>query len=361
MGGGVSSMIKYIGSKRVLVPAIVSIVEALPGVRTVLDLFSGTARVGHALKRAGYEVTANDHTTYAYTVAQCYVQADAEAVLPEARRVLDELAHVPPRSGWFTETYCRRSRFFHPKNGARIEAMREAIDAWGLTGDTRAVVLTSLMEAADRVDSTVGVQMAYLKQWARRAHNDLELRVPDVLSGPGRAVQMEAVDAARRFPADLVYLDPPYNQHRYLANYHIWETLVRWDQPEVYGVACKRVDCKRYKSPFNSKRRIHRAMRDVVESTNARYLLVSFNNEGYISRAEMEELLSEHGEVLVIARDHDRYVGARIGIYNPDGEKVGQVSHVRNKEYLYLVGDNADALADAAQACQPGVEQRTLF
>jgi adenine-specific DNA-methyltransferase len=345
----------------VLVPAITSIVEALPGVHTVLDLFSGTARVGHALKRAGYEVTANDHTTYAYTLARCYVQADAEAVLPEVCRVLGELAHVPPRSGWFTELYCRRSRFFHPKNGARIEAMREAIDAWGLTGDVRAVVLTALMEAADRVDSTVGVQMAYLKQWAPRAHNDLELRVPEVLPGPGSAVQMEAIDAARRFSADLVYLDPPYNQHRYLANYHVWETLVRWDQPEVYGVACKRMDCKGYKSPFNSKRRIHRAMRDVVAAARARYLLVSFNNEGYISRSEMEELLSEHGEVLVIAREHDRYVGARIGIYNPDGEKVGQVSHVRNKEYLYLVGEDAGALADAAQACQPAVEQRTLF
>jgi len=354
-------VIKYIGSKRVLVPVITSIVGALPGVRTVLDLFSGTSRVGHALKGAGYQVTANDHTAYAYTLARCYVQADAESVLPEARRALEELAHVPPRSGWFTETYCRRSRFFHPRNGARIEAMREAIDAWGLTGDLRAVVLTALMEAADRVDSTVGVQMAYLKQWAPRAHNDLELRVPEVLPGPGRATQMEAVDAAREHPADLVYLDPPYNQHRYLANYHIWETLVRWDQPEVYGVACKRVDCKQYKSPFNSKRSIHRAMRDVVSATSARYLLVSFSNEGYISRQEMEKLLSEQGHVLVIARDHDRYVGARIGIYNPDGDKVGRVSHVRNKEYLYLVGDDPGALANAAKACQPKAQQGTLF
>jgi len=354
-------MIKYIGSKRVLLSAIVAVARALPQVQTVLDLFSGTSRVGHALKQAGYHVTANDHTSYAYTLARCYVQADATAVLPEAQRALEELARVQPRDGWFTETYCRRSRYFHPKNGARIEGMREAIDAWGLEGDLRAVVLTALMEAADRVDSTVGVQMAYLKAWAPRAHNDLELRLPKVLPGPGLATQMEALDAAREHPADLVYLDPPYNQHRYLANYHVWETLVRWDEPEVYGVACKRIDCKDYHSPFNSRREIHQALRDVVEAAQARYLLVSFSNEGYISRQEMEALLAERGHVRVITRDHDRYVGARIGIYNPDGEKVGRVSHVRNKEHLYLVGDDDHALAEAVEACAPKAEQPALF
>jgi len=343
-------VIKYIGSKRVLVPAITALVQALPDVHTVLDLFSGTSRVGHALKRAGCAVTANDHTSYAYTLTRCYVQADADAVLPEASRVLDELARVEPRKGWFTETYCRRSRYFHPKNGARIEAMREAIDTWGLDGDLRSVVLTALMEAADRVDSTVGVQMAYLKAWAPRAHNDLELRVPEVLPGPGLATQLEALDAAKELSADLVYLDPPYNQHRYLANYHVWETLVRWDQPEVYGVACKRIDCKDYHSSFNSKREIHAAMRTVVEAAQARYLLVSFNNEGYVTREEMEALLAERGAVRVLECDYRRYVGAKIGIYNPDGEKVGRVSHLRNLEYLYLVGPDADALDRAILA-----------
>ncbi|MGI6379776.1 MAG: DNA adenine methylase [Anaerolineae bacterium] len=354
-------MIKYIGSKRVLVPAITALVQALPDVHTVLDLLSGTSRVGHALKRAGYAVTANDHTSYAYTLARCYVQADADALLPETLRVLDALARVEPRDGWFTETYCRRSRYFHPKNGARIEAMREAIDAWGLDGDLRAVVLTALMEAADRVDSTVGVQMAYLKAWAPRAHNDLELRVPEVLPGPGLATQLEALDAAKEHSADLVYLDPPYNQHRYLANYHVWETLVRWDQPEVYGVACKRIDCKDYHSSFNSRREIHAAMRTVVEAAQARYLLVSFNNEGYITRREMEILLAEHGHVRVLTRDHDRYVGARIGIYNPDGDKVGKISHVRNKEYLYLVGREESVLDQAIEAVAAPATQPTLF
>jgi len=90
------------------------------------------------------------------------------------------------------------------------------------------IALTSLMEAADRVDSTTGVQMAYLKRWARRSHNRLTLRMPELVDGEGEALRREAEDAAEA-ECDVAYLDPPYNQHSYLGNYHVWETLVRWD------------------------------------------------------------------------------------------------------------------------------------
>ena len=330
-------MIKYIGSKRLLVPHILEVVSGLPAVRTVLDLFSGTARVGHALKRAGYLVTANDHNAYAHTLARCYVQADRERVLVEVERVLEELRAITPRAGWFTEIYCRRSRFFQPHNGARIEAMRDRVAEMSLDPDVEAVVLVSLMEAADRVDSTCGVQMAYLKQWAARSFNDLELRVPDVLNGEGRALGLDALDAAREGRWDVVYLDPPYNQHKYRNNYHVWETLVRWDEPEVYGTAQKRVDCREYDSPFNSPRRIADAMRELVSAIDADHLIVSFNDEGYLDRDDIVALLSSIGEVRVLTHDYKRYVGAQIGIFNPSGEKVGRVSHLRNTEHLFVV------------------------
>jgi adenine-specific DNA-methyltransferase len=332
-----TAVIKYIGSKRVLLPHIVQTLGDLPQVRSVLDLFSGTSRVGHALKRAGYRVTANDHNAYAHTLARCYVGADRERVLSDVEKVLADLRRVRPSPGFFTETYCEKSRFFHPKNGARIDAMREAIARMDLREDVEAVVLVSLMEAADRVDSTCGLQMAYLKKWAPRAHNDLELRVPDILNGEGRALGMDALDAVQQGSWDLVYMDPPYNQHKYLSNYHVWETLVRWDRPEVYGRAMKRVDCREYHSPFNSKGRIAQAMRDLVSSIEAPYLLVSFNSEGYLSYEELMEILGERGEVTSATHEYKRYVGAQIGIYNPSGDKVGQVSHLKNHEHLFLV------------------------
>jgi adenine-specific DNA-methyltransferase len=330
-------VIKYLGSKRVLIPHLVEAVRRRPDVKTVVDLFSGTSRVGHALKRAGYHVTANDHNAYAHTLARCYVGADAERLTEPAQRLIDELQSTPPEPGYVTQVFCERSRFFHPKNGAKIDAIRERIAALGLDPELEAIALVSLMEAADRVDSTTGVQMAYLKSWAPRAHNDLRLRLPDLLPGAGEARRRDAAELAREVHADLVYLDPPYNQLGYLRNYHIWESLVLWDKPEVYGVACKRIDCKIRTSAFNSKRKIRAAMRELVENLDARYLLVSFSNEGHLDRAEMTELLSTRGEVRVQEIPHARYVGAKIGIYNPSGEKVGKVGHTKNVEYLFHV------------------------
>lgn len=332
-------MIKYIGSKRVLIPTLVEMVRGCEGVRTVLDLFSGTSRVGSALKREGYEVHANDYAAYAHTLATCYVQADATQWQNKATALLTELEAEPPKAGWFTEVCCERARYVHPKNGARIDAIRERIAKLDLEPELEAIALVSLMEAADRVDSTTGVQMAFLKQWAKRAHKDLELRLPKLISGRGRATRSDALALARRgeLAADLVYLDPPYNQHAYLGNYHVWESLVLWDKPEVYGVAQKRIDVKTRKSPFNSKRKIHAAMSELIAAADAKYLLVSFNNEGYIARDEMVALLSTRGEVEVEERPFERYVGAKIGIYNPSGEKVGRISHTKNKEFVFKV------------------------
>ncbi|MGF1467974.1 MAG: DNA adenine methylase [Sandaracinaceae bacterium] len=334
-------MIKYLGSKRTLVPLLLSVLRAAPAVRSVADLFSGTSRVGHALKGAGYRVIANDHNAYAHVLAACYVAADQERVERDARRVLRELASLPGRPGYVTEVFCRQSRFFQPHNGERIDAIREAIAHGGYRPELEAVLLTSLMEAADRVDSTCGVQMAYVKRWSARSHRRLELRMPAVLpraaAGPGEAHRREANELAREVRADAAYLDPPYNKHSYLGNYHVWESLVRWDKPEVYGVACKRVDCRTRKSAFNSKRRHADAFRRLVDDLDVALMVVSFNDEGFQTQEDLVRTLRRRGSVLVLRRAYRRYVGARIGIHNPQGERVGTVSHLDNEERVFVV------------------------
>ncbi len=362
-------VIKYLGSKRTLLKTIVDAVRAVaPTDRraTVLDLFSGASRVGHALKGAGFHVLANDHNAYAHTLAHCYVQADREAVLADAERLIAELSALPGTSGYFTETFCIRSRFIHPDNGRRIDAMRERIESLSLAPDLRAVLLVSLMEAADRVDSTTGVQMAYLKQWAPRALQPIRLRMPDVLPGIGAACDahmLDAFDAAASLAADVVYLDPPYNQHSYLGNYHVWESLIRWDKPEVYGIACKRMDCRERRSLFNSRPAFEGAMRRLLGAIRAPALIVSFSDEGYLPRQRMEALLAERigaipgggGLVQTFEHDYPRYVGARIGIYNPRGEKVGRISHLRNREFVYVAVEESlrEQLLQSVHAHQP--------
>ena len=342
-------MIKYLGSKRLLTRAIAAAMSDLEPGSAVLDVFSGTSRVGQALKQRGLHVTANDHNAYAFTIAQCYIEADREEWTEQATALIEDLNNVPPKAAWFTETYCKAARFFHPTNGARIDSIRDRIEALQLDSTLRAIALVSLMEAADRVDSTTGVQMAYLKSWAPRALKPLELRVPNLLPGDGVATCRDALAATSSFDGAAAYLDPPYNQHSYRSNYHIWETLVRWDKPEVYGVAQKRIDCRTIKSEFNSKRKIKAAFQEVIQALRVERTVVSFNNEGYLDRHELETMLGTLGHVETIAMDYKRYVGAQIGIHSPQGEKVGKVSHLRNKELLFVVDHDRERAARAAR------------
>lgn len=160
-------MIKYLGSKRRLVPVIAGLARGA-GARTALDLFSGSARVSAALKGAGIEVTAVDRTRAAHVLASCVVATDADDIDPEhLAAVLADLDARPGIDGYVTETFCRQARFFQPANGRRIDAIRAGIDELG-DDRLRPVLLTALLQAADRVDSTTGVQMAYLKSWADR-------------------------------------------------------------------------------------------------------------------------------------------------------------------------------------------------
>jgi len=341
-------MIKYLGSKRRLVPALAVLADA-SGAGTALDLFCGTTRVSQAFKARGIRTTAVDSARFAHVLARCYVATDPDAD-PEFTAALaaavDELNALPGRAGYVTQTFCVEARFFRPENGTRIDAVRDAIEERYAGTPLWPVLLTSLLEAADRVDSTTGLQMAYLKQWAPRAARPLTLRVPDLLTGPGRALQGDAralAGSPELGHVDLAYLDPPYNQHRYDANYHVWETLVAWDAPDHYGIACKRAELRDpvTRSAFNGRRTMPLALADVVSRLDADVLALSYNNESWLSFAELHELFSARGHVEVLAFDSARYVGARIGIHDPAGRKVGRVSHVRNTEYVVLAGPRA--------------------
>jgi hypothetical protein len=222
-----------------------------------------------------------------------------------------ELNSLPGRPGYVTETFCVQSRFFQPHNGERIDAVREAIEPEYRGSPLEPVLLTSLVEAADRVDSTTGVQMAYVKQWAPRSFRPLELRVPELLPGPGHAVRGDACAVVAGLGEfDLAYLDPPYNQHRYEANYHIWETLVAWDAPPVLrGGLQADGDPRRAPQAFNSRRTMVDALAQVVRDVQAEVIVLSYNDESWIDLEALIEMCRVRGHVEVLAFPSNRYVG----------------------------------------------------
>ena len=334
-------MIKYLGSKRALMPVLETLFAASEA-RTAVDLFTGTTRVAAAMKQLGMQVTAVDTASYSEVFSKTFIELDAtSADLRELAEAVASLNQLPGTAGYFTEVFCEKARFFQVKNGKRIDAIRSAIESDYRHSWMYFPLLATLLIAADKVDSTTGVQMAYLKTWSRRSSLELELQVPELLSGGGRSIRGDAIELVPNLESyDLAYLDPPYNQHRYFGNYHIWETLVRWDQPEYYGIANKRIDARsnENKSAFNSKLTLPNALATVIAGLDVKTLVLSYNNESWLSRRELTDMCSRFEAVEILDFDSKRYVGSQIGGYNKSGRLVGKPGAHRNLEHIVIAG-----------------------
>ena len=354
-------MIKYLGSKRTLVPVIGAVASAL-GVRSAVDLFAGTTRVGQELRRRGLHVTSNDVTAFSEAFGQAYIAAGPRVDRDRLRRLLAELSRLPPQDGYVTETFCRRSRYFQPENGMRIDAVRAGIDRLDLDPVERGLLLTSLVEAADRVDSTCGVQMAYLKRWAARSANPLVLREPDAVAGPAGAVTggdaNDLAAAARR--------DRPR-----LRRSAVQPALLPRQLPRL-GDARARRPARALRGGLQAGRLPHPQerlqlaqsgldgpLRPARAGCATPWVIVSVSDEGFHDPADVERRLAQRGHVGAIPVDFKRYVGAQIGIHNPAGERVGTVSHLRNTEWLFVCGPDR-AMVDRAIAAASGNSPRLL-
>ena len=181
-------MIKYLGSKRTLVGVLGAIAQAAEA-KTAIDMFTGTTRVAQEFKKQGLEVIASDAATYSDVLAKCYIEADANQIdLDALQEKIDYLNRLPGLQGYVTENFCIEARFFQPKNGERIDAIREELAKNFGNDEHYYILLTALMLAADRVDSTTGQHMAYLKSWSHRSKHDLVLQIPELIGGTGRSV-----------------------------------------------------------------------------------------------------------------------------------------------------------------------------
>ncbi len=180
------------------------------------------------------------------------------------------------------------------------------------------------------------------------------------MDGPAGEVDRRDANGLARDLAgvDCAYIDPPYNGHSYFSNYHVWETLVRWDRPDAYGVARKRADCRTTHSAYNRSGQAWAALADLVGSLTTPWIVASVSNEGFHDPAGVAALLAERGHVAALAIDLPRYVGARIGIHSPAGERVGTVSHVRNLEYLIVSGPDRAVVGRAFDGLDAAPPQR---
>ena len=336
-------VITYIGNKRALLGQIGQVVE---GVKRrlgkerlrVFDVFSGSGIVSRYLKAHASSLISNDIEDYAAVVGRCYLKNRSTVDLRAIIEMVDEMNRrvedgIRP-NGFIEELYApkdedritREDRVFYTRDNARrLDGYRQMIDI--APQDVRELLLGPLLSKASIHSNTAGVFKGFYKNRETKigqfggTGSDALVRIkgkivlePPVLSRfecDYEVLQEDANSAARRVgDLDLAYIDPPYNQHPYGSNYFMLNLLVRYERPERISRVSGIPEGWR-RSGYNVRARSLPLMRDLLHTLNARFLLVSFNNEGFIETEEMLGLLGEIGKVEVMETPYNAFRGSR--------------------------------------------------
>jgi adenine-specific DNA-methyltransferase len=361
--------VRYIGNKTKLLGFIESRLEKRgiggPGASAV-DPFSGTASVGHHLKKLGFRVTASDIMAYGYVFARAYVEIPALRPAPglahevlavegDGAPTVGDIVHyldgLDPVPGFIHRNYSPAGAegrehgrmYFTPENAARIDHIRNRIEEWHraerIDDDLYHLLLAALIEAADRVANTTGVYASFVKSWQPNARRRLRLALPEIVEGNGcRAARADALDlVADMEPFDLLYLDPPYNNRQYPGYYHIPELLAMgWfdGEPELRGKTGLVPDRDK-RSDWSRLNRAAAAFEELIATAPWKHVVMSYNDEGIIPEETIERVLKEHGlrkSYRRYSRSYKRYRSDADGAdrrYKDRGDRVS--------EYLYCV------------------------
>jgi adenine-specific DNA-methyltransferase len=367
-----TQLIAYIGNKRSLQPLLYRVFGRLlwggqgghdrhsrTHAPVFLDPFAGSGSVSRLARYLGCRVLANDWEYYSYVLNYAHLgigEREAwglftscggpEGILAE----LNALAEPAENDRYISRCYApastetadyRRERLFYTRENALIiDAVRSRIEALypadqpGQGGESsmkeKMLLLASLLYQCATHTNTSGVFKACHKGFGGHGRDALgrilspiRLQMPVLIDSPEDAeVGCEnAEDFVRSRPADLCYLDPPYNQHQYGSNYHLLNTIALWDKPEVSNElredgrlkhkAGIRGDWIRTRSEFCYRRSAGEAFRRLLEAIDARHIVLSYNTEGIIPFDELVELMSSQGRLQLFGNEYVKYRGGK--------------------------------------------------
>lgn len=278
-------------------------------VRIITDIFAGTGTVSRFLKEHGYSVLANDILYFSFVLNKGVLEMNTP-ITSELRSIIKHLNNLSVENcPWFNieaafiyQNYsphddCQRM-YFQCKNALKIDLIRQEIERLRskIPQSEYYYLLCLLLNAVPYVSNITGTYGAYLKYWDKRTFNELTLE--EIVIQPSevqcQCSNLNAITFAHQIKSDLAYLDPPYNRRQYMPNYHILETIARYDYPEIKGITGVRNDPAKL-SDFCKKTRAEAAFRDLLNSINCRYILLSYNNEGLLSTETMSQIVRESG------------------------------------------------------------------
>lgn len=351
----------YIGSKLSLLPFLDASIHTIvdSSCVTFCDLFAGTGAVGRYFKTKGYQIIANDLQHYSFVLNRHYVGNSKELTFVKLFEEIPKIKREPPSqrkqfvcqylnnikpidTGFIFNNYCYGGtkqkehirQYFTDENGMRCDAIRSQIEAWHqdkkINNDEYYFLLASLLENIDKVANTASVYGAFLKKIKPSAAKPLELKAADLILSTykNKVYKGDANNIIKKIKADVLYLDPPYNQRQYAPNYHLLETISCFDNPKINGKTGLR-EYANQKSDWSSKSKVTQAFKDLVLSAQTKYIFLSYNNEGLLTLDEIKSIMKLRGEYGVFTKKYSRF--------RADKEK--NRNHIANNttEYLHYV------------------------
>jgi len=341
-----SQLIPYIGNKRKLLPLIGQAIARTglkPENSTFLDCFSGSGVVSRYAKQLGFAVIANDWEPYAEVISLCYTVLNHAPTFDGSlsyTEIIDQLNHCKPEAGWITDHLCpaddveydiKHDRMFYMrKNGMRLDAIREQIEKWDREGKLnklqKSALLGPLIYQACWLSNTSGVFKGFHNGWGGQTATALYRICADLFLEPAlfldnkrsnQAFRMNASDlvVSLENDVDFAYLDPPYNQHPYGSNYHVLNTLVLWDRPDLPSKithhgnksAIRRDWRTERRSAYNDKTKAASEYSRILGALRSKWICTSYSTDGFIPLEQMMAVNCKHGEVSVFVQEYKRY------------------------------------------------------
>lgn len=277
-----------------------------------LDLFAGTGSVGAFFKKK-YTVISNDFLYFSYSLAGAYILNNEIPKFDQLKSLkindpiyfLNTLIPEVNDSYFITKNYSpyleNPRMYLSIDNAKKIDCIRQKIESWSelslINNKEYLYLIATLIEATSKVSNTSGTYGAYLKSWDPRALKSITLEHFIILNnGKDNIVHnRDANELVKEIRTDICYLDPPYNGRQYSSNYHLLETIAKYDNPILKGITGIRKYASTYSSSFSKKSTVLSAFEDLIKNTNSKHILLSYSSDGLLTTEEIESILKKYG------------------------------------------------------------------
>lgn len=307
---------RYLGNKYKLLPFITKIVEEeCENVNTVADIFAGTGAVASAF--TDKKLITNDIMYSNYICHLAWFGSEEYSEEKIIALIMEYNNRKIEQDNYMSENFA--NTYFSLEDCRKIGFIRQDIEDRFVKGNInareRALLITSLLYAMDKIANTCGHYDAYRQGVEFEKHLELAVPQPDEhLNENNVCYNMDTNELAADMEADLVYIDPPYNSRQYCDAYHLLENVARWEKPEVFGVA-RKMDRTALKSDYCTQKATA-AFEKLIDSIHAKYILLSYNNmaekgndrsNAKISDDDIMRILNKKGRVKVFAEDYKAF------------------------------------------------------